>query len=125
MSGSAMPMPPADPDAGAAPPAPDDVVVTIVKTGDGSYTVYAGDEPDEGAGGDMAGGDAMAAGGAPPPPPAPQGTPADSIGAALKAAMDILQSDASGGDQPGNAQDQFASGFGAAPPSGGQLAQKY
>ena len=81
-----------------------DVIVTIVKTGDGSYMVYAGDEPDADA-------DDAPAGGGPAPPP--QGTPADSVGAALKAAMDILQADASSAGAPGSADDQMAAGYNA------------
>ena len=81
-----------------------DVIVTITKTGDGSYMVYAGDEPDADAA------DAPAGGG---PAPAPQGTPADSVGAALKAAMDILQADASSAGAPGSADDQMAAGYNA------------
>jgi hypothetical protein len=46
-------------------------------------------------------------------PPAPQGIPADSIGAALKAALDILQADKSSEGAPGNADDQMAAGFSA------------
>jgi hypothetical protein len=42
-----------------------------------------------------------------------QGQPADSIGAALKAAMDILKADASSQGAPGSADDQFSAGFGA------------
>jgi len=41
----------------------------------------------------------------------PQGTPAPDIGAALKAAMDVLQDDASSDGAPGSAQDQFNAGF--------------
>ena len=95
-----------------------DVIVTIVKTADGSYMVYAGDEPDADA-------DDLASNGS--PAPAPQGTPADSVGAALKAAMDILQADASSAGAPGSAEDQLASGYNAptepTPASG--LSRKY
>lgn len=129
----ALPPPAPDPAAGGDPmadapedaPAADTVVCTICKTGDGSYTVYAGDEPDaggddagmgaDGAGGAGAlGGDAggMGTGGKPAAEMAgPQGTPAPDIGAALKAAMDVLQDDASSDGAPGSAQDQFNSGF--------------
>lgn len=130
----AAPPPPPDPTAGAGPDpgsadAGDTVVVTIAKTGDGSYMVYAGDEPDAGGGddSDMSEDDAGAMGGAGDGPAgAPMGgaagssgssgssgTPADSIGAALKAAMDILQSDKSSEGAPGNADDQLTAGFGA------------
>jgi hypothetical protein len=105
----------------------DNVLVTICKNGDGSYTVYAGDEPDDDSG-DMSDDDADAmgpAGGAPAPAGgmgmgapgggagSPQGVPADSIGAALKAALDILNGDKSSEGAPGNADDQFAGGFNA------------
>jgi hypothetical protein len=109
-----------------------DVVVTICSNGDGTYTVYAGDEPDAGSG-DMSDddADAMGSAGAAPAPgggaPPPQGQPADSIGAALKAALDILQSDASSQGAPGSADDQFASGFSASksPTPASGPAQKY
>jgi hypothetical protein len=131
---TASPMPPdgsATMDAGGAMDGTESVVVTICKEADGSYMVYPGDEPDDSGstaggaddmseddadamgpagaapgGGDMGGGAAgaggMVGGGS-------GGKAADSIGAALKAAMDILQSDQSGGS--GSANDQFAAGF--------------
>ncbi len=112
--------------------ADDQVVVTICKDGQGGYTVYAGDEPESGAGdADMSEDDTAAMGpaGAAPAPnggaPTPQGIPADSMGAALKAAMDIMQSDASasGGSNP---EDNFSSGFGPAKPAPARgIAQKY
>lgn len=138
LPGDSVPLP-AD---GAAPPAaePDageGVVVTIARNGDGTYTVYSGDEPD--AGGDMgaadmgeadvaAMGDAgdVAAGGG-PVAPAAQGQQAGSIGAALKIAMDILQQD-EGADGLGSANDQFAAGYAAdrsPTPARGGIAQKY
>jgi hypothetical protein len=120
-----------------------DVVVTICKSGDGSYMVYAGDEPDDGSGGggaDMsaddadtmgAAGDAAAggaAGGMGGGMAAPEGQPADSIGAALKIAMDILNSDKSSEGAPGNADDQLAAGFAGSQsptPATGAMKQKY
>lgn len=100
------PMPPA----GAEPAPTDDgssggddtTLVTICKKADGSYVVYAGDEPDaagagapdDGSGGDMS---------------APAGMPADSVGAALKATLDLLKADEDGGD--GGAKANFAAGF--------------
>lgn len=109
-------MPGADPSADptTSPDASSDVLVTICGNGDGSYTVYAGDEPDASSG-DMSDDDADAMGGAgdaAATPPA-QGQPATSIGAALKAALDILQSDASSQGAPGSADDQFSAGFSA------------
>ena len=115
----------ADPTGGADTDTGDEsgqVIVTITKADDGSYMVYAGDEPDMGGGADTSAddADAMGAGGAAPAGGAsmgggssPQGVPADSIGAALKAALDILQADKSSEGAPGNAEDQFQAGFGA------------
>jgi hypothetical protein len=48
-----------------------------------------------------------------PPGGGSAGQPADSIGAALKLAMDIMQADKSSEGAPGSADDQFAAGFGA------------
>jgi hypothetical protein len=120
-------------DAGAPEPdadSDDNVVCTVVANGDGTYTVYAGDEP-EGGGGDDGGGmggadmseddaDAMpgsdqAAGGgngaAEAAEPAPQGQQAGSIGAALKLVMDALREHESSG--AGSDSDQFAAGYSA------------
>jgi hypothetical protein len=113
--------------------ADDNVVCTITKNGDGSYTVFAGDEPESGGAGDTDDGseddaDALGPAGAAPAPggaaaggmgagggggngATPQGIPADSVGAALKAALDILNADKSSEGAPGNADDQFAGGF--------------
>lgn len=123
---SATMAPPSAP--GVIPP-PDDageantVLVTICGTPGGPYTVYAGDEPEEGEG-DMSTDDANAMGSA-GDQPALEGKPADSDGAALKIVMDILREAASGAGGEGSAQDQFQSGFngpgGAAPP----VTQKY
>lgn len=118
-----------DPTAGASDSdGGSDVVVTICSNGDGTYTVYAGDEPDPNSG-DMSGDDADAMGGAGDATAAPpaQGQPADSIGAALKAALDILQSDASSQGAPGSADDQFNAGFSASksPTPASGSAQKY
>ncbi len=125
--------------AGAPPPAPadtdDDVVVTISKTGDGSYMVYAGDEPDAGSA-DMSGDDAGAMGAA-GDAAAPgggmgggggAGKPASSIGEALKLAMDLLQADASSAGAPGTADDQLSAGYSGdknPTPAKGSPAQKY
>jgi hypothetical protein len=125
----------------------DEVVVTITKTADGSYMVYAGDEPDDGGGADLSSDDADAmgaAGGAPAGGAAggaaggggamggdmggASGQPADSIGAALKLAMDILKDDESSAGADGSADDQFNAGFSGAPAPGGGaggMAQKY
>jgi hypothetical protein len=113
----------------------DNVVVTICKSPDGSYVVYAGDEPE---GGEPEGdeseddADAMgpaggAPGGAPTAAPAPEGQPASSIGEALKIAMTIMQEDKSSEGAPGNADDQFAAGFSASqsPTPAKSAPQKY
>ncbi len=122
----ALPPPPAaDPMGGAAPPDPadesDTVVCTICKNGDGSYTVYAGDEPEPDDTGDEMGGmgAGMPPGGAVGPPGAgaepdegpPAGVQASGVGEALRAAMDVLQADASAGGNGPSDQDQFAAGF--------------
>ena len=111
----AAPMPAPYPAAGAAP-APDDdsagpdaedasdqVVCTITSNGDGSFTVYAGDEPDAGG----AGPDAAAS-----PDASAAGKQCPTVGAALKATMDVLKEaeSASGGDA-GSSSDQFNAGF--------------
>lgn len=108
----------ADPsaDAGASD---ETTVCTICMASDGTYTVYAGDEPDDSDGGDGAGmseDDDAAMGGAAggagaPASPAPAGQHADSIGQALKIAMDVLNAAASSAGGEGSADDQFASGF--------------
>lgn len=118
-------MPPPDPTAGAGPD-PDagsdiTIVCSIGKKADGSYVVFAGDEPedDDSGGGDMSEDDADAMGSSGDMPgggagaPSAQGQPADSVGQALKLAMDILQADKSSEGAPGSADDQFAAGFGA------------
>jgi hypothetical protein len=98
----------------------DTVLVTIASAPDGGYIVYSGDEPDGddgesadddaavGGAGSGVGGGAPGAGGG-----AAGGQRVDSIGAALKAALDIMQEAASSAGAPGTADDQFASGFGA------------
>lgn len=129
-----------DPTAGADPSAGGDdssnVIVTICKADDG-YTVYAGSPPDAGSG-DMSDDDADAmgpAGGAPAPDGgsggmagggAAQGQPADSVGAALKLALDLLNADKSSEGAPGNADDQMAAGFSASQsPTPASGPQKY
>lgn len=118
-----------DPSAGAesdAAPA-SDVVVTICKNDDGSYTVYAGDEPDASGDGSSDDADAMGSAGDAAAAPSAQGQPADSIGSALKAALTILQADQSSAGAPGDADSQFAAGFGSSqsPTPAGGAAQKY
>ena len=121
---------------GGAPPPPagGDVVVTISKASDGSYMVYAGDEPDTESG-DMSADDAGAmgaAGGAPAPAGGGMGggaagQPASSVGEALKLAMDIMQTDKGSEGAPGNSDDQLAAGYSADknPTPSSSAAQKY
>lgn len=125
-----MALPPAapaapDPTAGAMPPdtsgdQSDTVVCTICRAPDGTYVVYAGDEPDEAQGGEEADEGDMGAGMAPGgagmggagETAEDQGTPAETVGEALKAAMDVLQADASQSSGNGqSAQDQFSAGY--------------
>jgi hypothetical protein len=55
------------------------------------------------------------------------GQPADSIGAALKIAMDILQADKSSEGAPGNADDQLSAGYSSSkdPTPASGMKQKY
>ena len=121
--------------------------VTITMKGDGTYMVYPGPAPDDSgssdddtseddddamgaagdqpAGGGPAGGASMGAGmmgGG-----AAQGQPAQSIGEALKLAMDILNSSAQSAGAPGSADDQLNAGFTASksPTPATGMAQKY
>jgi len=139
MSGSAAA--PTDPTAGAggADPGSTDtdtgdtsssVLVTIASAPDGGYMVYSGDEPDGDDGESADDGAASGAGG----PAAGAGDSGggqhcDSIGAALKAALDILQESASSAGAPGSADDQFSAGYRAdqapTPASGKGRGSKY
>ncbi len=101
-----MPMAPAEPM----------VLATIMDNGDGTFTVFAGDEPEGGPAPDMSGDD-VAAMGAEGDMPAPEGQQAGSAEEALKLVADIL-GQAGGGGSP---DDQFAAGF--APPQ--DMPQKY
>lgn len=95
---SAAPAAPAD-DAGGSDST---TVVTICKEAGGGYVVYAGEKPDDSQGEEGAD---MGA----------QGTPADSVGAALKAALDILKADDNGGAQA-DFQSGYDGGSNASPP---------
>lgn len=77
-------------------------LVTICKKADGTYVVYAGDEPEPD---DTEGGEGAEA----------NATPADSVGGALKAALDILKADENG-DEQGDFQAGFDGGSSASPP---------
>lgn len=100
------------------------VLVTICGNDDGTYTVYSGDEPEEGGEG-VSEDDADAMGDA-GDQAAPEGQQAASVGEALKMAMDILNEakGAEGAPEGGDAEDQFSAGFGA-PAGGAPMQQKY
>lgn len=100
------------------------VLVTIAQGPDGGYIVYAGDEPDEGSDDDEGaaadagaagggGGGGGGAGGAGAAAEGAEGRQVDSIGAALKAALDILNESASSQGEAGSSEDQFTGGYGA------------
>lgn len=122
----AMP-PPGDDDAAGMADTDDNVVCTVCKDGQGGFIVYAGDEPEGDTEADMSEDDAAAMGptGDMAASSAPEGRPADSVGAALKIVMDIMQADASG--EGGDAESQFSGGFtgSQAPTPTGMGAQKY
>lgn len=101
-----VPMPP---DMAAAPMEEEiveespEVVVTVLRTTDGAYMVVEGDEPEPGA-------EETMGAGAEPVPVAPAGQVFDSVGAALKAVMDILEADSrTPGEETGEAA--FEAGY--------------
>jgi hypothetical protein len=144
-AGMMPPDPGADPSAAgdADADSDDNVVCTICSDGQGGYVIYSGDEPESGGAGDTDDGseddaDAMGPAGDAPAGGASamggggasdaQGQPADSLGAALKIVMTILQSAQSSQGAPGNADSQFAAGFSASKsptPVSGPMSQKY
>jgi hypothetical protein len=117
----AAPPPPAPDDAGDSD---DNVVLTVTMGADGTFTLYAGDEPEGGDAGDEGdvSSDDVAAMGSAGEGPAPQ--TAGSLGEAVKICADTLKA-AQSGIGGGSAEANFASGFtggaGAmgAPPMGG------
>lgn len=112
---------------GAAPGAgadtgggPDDnVICTVCRNDDGTFTVYDGDEPEDG-GEDMSGDDAAAMGPG-GDQQADQGQQASSVGEALKLVMQALQQS----EQGGGAEADFASGFNGPRSATPATAQKY
>lgn len=85
------------------------VICTVLKNADGSYQVIAGDEPEPG--GEMEEGEPAM------DEEAPAGQTFDSIGAALKGVMDILQADNEG---PTGNDTAFREGYaGPKPPASG------
>lgn len=118
--------PSADPSAGAGSDPSDggesgNVLCTILKNDDGTYTLIDGDEDDsdtsdgsaDGGGGD-AGGDSA-------------GQQFDSKGGLLKAILDILNEDESSQGGDGSSGDQFQAGYDEDAPAtpAGQIPQKY
>lgn len=108
MSDPASPMPAAGAMPGDDAAAPADgasastTLVTICKEADGSYVVYAGDKPDAAGAAPEGGGTGSA------------GSPADSVGAALKATLDILKADENG-DEQGDFNAGYDGGSNASP----------
>lgn len=137
-AGGMMPDAGAGDDPGGAADSDDNVVVTVCSDGQGGFVIYAGDEPESGdSGDDDTGGDgmgadagAMGAGGGAAGGDmggAPQGQPADSVGAALKIIMTILQENQSSQGGAGSSEDQFAAGFSGSqsPTPAASRGQKY
>lgn len=79
------------------------VLCTILKNSDGTYMLVQGDEPEG-----MHGGEEMGEG----EPAEPQGETYDSIGQLLKGVLDIVQTDADGGE---SGADQMRAGYQNAP----------
>lgn len=99
----------------------EDVLLTVLKNDDGTYTLIEGDEDDGGAG-DM-GSDGSES-------DESNGQQFDSKGSLLKAILDILNEDKSSSGAEGSSDDQFNAGYNenapTPPASGGAtMAQKY
>lgn len=126
-AGAAATDPGSDPTAGAS--SDTTVLVTICSDGNGGYLVYSGEAPDSGSGDTSSDdADAMGSAGDATATPSAQGQPADSVGAALKATLTILQAAASSAGGPGTADDQMNAGFSGSQsptPAGSSPAQKY
>lgn len=91
----AMPPPDAELDAGNADEGTEpECIATICRNKDGTYMLYAGDEPDAGEPGMAPGGDE----------PAPEGQTFDTPQALLRGVMELL-------NNSGAAEDSFAKGF--------------
>lgn len=98
---TAAPAPAAADEAAMTPDAAPAVICTILKNPDGTYALVAGDEPEPGAEG----------GGTEAP-----GQSYDSIGQLLKGVLDIVQTDADGGETGADQMRAgYAAGGGAAP----------
>lgn len=105
----------------AEEPGDEDVLLTVVKEKDGTYSLIKGDEEDA-DGADAAGSADM------PGADASNKQSFDAPGPLLKAILDILAEDQSSAGADGSSEDQFQSGFKAdspeAPPAA-PMAQKY
>lgn len=98
-------------------PGSEDVLLTVCKEADGTYSLIKGDEED--ADGADAAGSATAEG---------SGKQTfDSIGALLKGILDVLNEDKASGGSDGDANDQFQSGFDGGSPAtpASPIPQKY
>lgn len=137
MTADAPPMADEEDDASAAAPAASDdaaaagddadagddhqVLLTVCKEADGTYSLIQGDEEEA---------DDAGAGGAEGASPAEDADASenkqnfDSIGALLKGVLDILKADASSEGGEGSADDQFQAGFDESKPAA-PAAQKY
>lgn len=112
---SAAPMPddaaPADDaaapavDTGADEPGDENVLLTVCKEADGTYSLIKGDEQD--ADGADTAGSADVAGS----PEQSNKQTFDSVGSLLKGILDLLNEDKSSAGGPGDADDQFNAGF--------------
>lgn len=97
-----------------------DVLLTVLKNDDGTYTLIQGDEDD----GADSGSTDMGAGASSDTDSS--GDNYDSKGALLKAILDILNEDESSSGAAGSSEDQFQSGFTGAPAGkSSAMAQKY
>lgn len=98
-----------------------DVLCTILKNADGTYTLIDGDEDDGDTSDGSADGGAGDAGGD------SAGQQFDSVGGLLKAILDLLKEDESSDGADGSSGDQFQAGYDESAPAApaGQLPQKY
>jgi len=95
----------------ATEPGDEDVLFTVVKESDGTYSLIKGDEEDA-SGMDTAGSADMAE-----PAADDNKQNFDSPGPLLKAILDMLKEDMSSAGAPGGAEDQFQGGFEEASPA--------
>lgn len=107
-------------DTGDDTPGDEDVLLTVCKEADGTYSLIKGDEED--ADGADAAGSADAGAGADS-----NKQTFDSIGALLKGILDLLKEDASSAGADGSADSQFQSGFDDSAPAkpASPMVQKY